>query len=609
VVKKITLPFFYFTVPAIVGYVTFFLIFYSTIGDNIVVFSFVPPLVVAWIGGPRRGAVAAVITDVVTLALLDNEGLASWDTASILHRSPGLFSVILISMIVGYLRDMRERAKKELENRKLTEQALIESEARFKAIYEGANDALMLLSEKGFFDCNPRTLELFGFKSREEFTKVHPADLSPPYQPDGSESFPAAQERIGEAMRSGSNRFEWIHRKTTGEDFPAEVLLSAFTLNGKQVLQATVRDISKRKKAEESIAESEKSFRSMFEVTSDGVALINPTSNRFIGANPAMCSLFGYTENEFLKLTAEDITPPEAKEIMRNSMILLLNGGHVSDHEGVSLKKDGTKVNVIVCCRQLVWKGEQVFYLTFKDITFLKDIQRRLEDKNREILEFTHSITHDLKKPLSVMKTICSLIKSGSCGTLNDDGKEAVKMGAESISYMQELLDDLLASAQLEAGVRSLTIEEVDLHELALDVAGRLKYHIEEKKVTVRIARELGVVKADKKDIAKVFMNLIGNAINYIGEGAAKKIDAGVKTVGGNKIYYVRDNGIGIPEETKKTLFQKFKRGSNVGGINGTGLGLSIVKGIIEAHGGKIWVESKLNEGTTFYFTVAAKPE
>ena len=101
-------------------------------------------------------------------------------------------------------------------------------------------------------------------------------------------------------------------------------------------------------------------------------------------------------------------------------------------------------------------------------------------------------------------------------------------------------------------------------------------------------------------------MNLIGNSINYIGIGPDRTIDIGAESAEGEKVYYIRDNGIGIPEETQKTLFQKFKRGTNVSDINGTGLGLLIVKGIIEAHGGKIWAESMVGEGTTFYWTIDA---
>ena len=602
--QKPAIPFYIWTFSAIAGYIVFFLVFYSLIGESLAIFAFVPPLVVAWIGGIRRGVVAAFLSDVCTLTLLHFEGVKTWDVASIIHRSPGLISVLLIAVIVGYLSSLRKRLDQELDEKNKIEKELRESEDRFKSIYEGSNDALMLLNEKGFFDCNAKTLEMFGFKSKEEFARVHPADISPPKQPDGQESFPAAQKRIGKAFETGSNRFDWVHRKTNGEDFPAEVLLSAFDLNGKRVLQATVRDISKRKKAEELLAQTEKSFRSMFELTSEGASLIRPITNRFVAANPAMSALFGYTEEEFLTLTAEDITPTEAKDIMRNSLKLLSDGGDVPDHEGTSLKKDGTKVNVIVCCRQLLWKNERVFYVTFKDVTYLKDVQKRLEKKNQEILEFTNAATHDLKKPLTTMKTVCSLMQTGALGNLTDEGKEAMCMGAEGISYMQELLDDLLASAKLDAGVQELALEEIDLRALAQDVVARLKFQIEEKKVSVAINDELGMITADRKGMTKVFMNLIGNAVSYIGDGPDRKIVIGAKKTDGKKVYYVRDNGMGIPEESQKTLFQKFKRGANVKGISGTGLGLSIVKGTIEAHGGTIWAESKIGDGTTFYFTL-----
>ena len=161
-----------------------------------------------------------------------------------------------------------------------------------------------------------------------------------------------------------------------------------------------------------------------------------------------------------------------------------------------------------------------------------------------------------------------------------------------------------MASAQLEAGESKLMIEEFDLNALISEVATRFKYLIEEKKVKVSIHEALGRVKADRKNVGKVYMNLIGNALHYIGQGPDKRIEVGVVTIEGEKTYFVRDNGIGIPEDSKATLFQKFKRGSNIGDVGGTGLGLSIVKGIVDAHGGRVWAESKVNEGSTFYFTL-----
>ena len=481
---------------------------------------------------------------------------------------------------------------------------LVESEARFKAIFEGSNDALMLLTEKGFFDCNARTLEMFGFENKEEFTRIHPADISPPDQPDGRESFPAAQERIKTAFERGSNRFEWIHRRKNGEDFPAEVLLSAFVLSGKNVLQATVRDITERKLAEKALLESEKSFRSMFEMTSEGVVLMSPRTGRFIAANPAMCAMFGYTEEEFRTLTPEDITPHEFKEVMRRSIQNLFGKGKVPDHEGSSIKKDGTLVHSIVGSRLLPWKGEMAGYITFKNVTFLKEMQEQLKKKNAEVLAFTDTIVHDLKKPLTVTKTVCSLIARNAFGKLAGEGPEAIGTCMEAIEYMQEMLDDLLACAKLEAGTATLGRQTVQCASLCRHVLDRLKFQIREKNIAVSLDGLDIEVDADPKGLEKIFMNLIGNSVNYIGSGPDRKICIAAKTGKGPVEISIRDNGLGIPEEMQKRLFTKFNRGFNVSGIGGTGLGLSIVKGIVLAHGGKIWFESREGEGTAFHFTL-----
>lgn len=137
---------------------------------------------------------------------------------------------------------------------------LRQNESRFRAIFNGSNDAVMLLTEEGFFDCNPSALKIFGITTKEELVKFNPAELSPPIQPDGRPSSEAAGEHIRTAFQTGMDRFEWIHRRSDGTVFPAEVLLSAFDWGEKRVLQATVRDISERKHAEKALRESNERF-------------------------------------------------------------------------------------------------------------------------------------------------------------------------------------------------------------------------------------------------------------------------------------------------------------------------------------------------------------
>ena len=173
----------------------------------------------------------------------------------------------------------------------------------------------MLLTEKGFFDCNPRTLEMFGYKSKEEFTCLHPADISPPVQPNGEESTSAAQERIQTAYQKGINHFEWVHRRKNGQDFPAEVLLSAFDYGGKRVLQATVRDITQRKRAEIELKQL-----SIAVEQNPAIIVITDREGNIEYVNPKFCQITGYTFEEVRGknpriLKSGKTTPEEYKEL------------------------------------------------------------------------------------------------------------------------------------------------------------------------------------------------------------------------------------------------------------------------------------------------------
>jgi PAS domain S-box-containing protein len=125
--------------------------------------------------------------------------------------------------------------------------------ARLHAIYEGSSDGLFLFSENKFIDCNTRAIKLFGYDHREELLSLHPSEVSPPLQPDGMDSAAKSMQMISKAMETGYNQFEWLHKRKSGEVFPADVTLTAFEYEGKRVLHASVRDISERKLTELSL--------------------------------------------------------------------------------------------------------------------------------------------------------------------------------------------------------------------------------------------------------------------------------------------------------------------------------------------------------------------
>ena len=152
----------------------------------------------------------------------------------------------------------------DVSDQKKAEEDIRRSELKFRSLYNLTGDAIMLLNENGFFDCNEATLAAFGCASKEAFCAYHPADLSPEKQPCGTDSRTLANQHIATAMEKGCDHFEWIHKRTdTGESFSTEVQLSMFELDGKAALQAVVRDVTERKQAEEALKESERKLSSL----------------------------------------------------------------------------------------------------------------------------------------------------------------------------------------------------------------------------------------------------------------------------------------------------------------------------------------------------------
>jgi len=187
--------------------------------------------------------------------------------------------------------------KTEIAERKEAEEALRRSETKFRTLYDSTSDAVMLLGENGFFDCNLAALRIFGCATRGEFCSKHPADLSPPMQPDGTDSRTLANQQVATGMEKGRHQFEWMHKRAdTGEVFAADVLLSAMELDGKRVLCATVRDITERRRTENRLAEVMKQQRAILDVSPIGISL---NKGRIIEwSNPAHCAIFGYAPEE-----------------------------------------------------------------------------------------------------------------------------------------------------------------------------------------------------------------------------------------------------------------------------------------------------------------------
>jgi PAS domain S-box-containing protein len=226
-----------------------------------------------------------------------------------------------------------------------------DAEEVFRTLYESTSDAVMLLTEEGFFDCNASTLAVFGCNTKAEFCGLHPGDLSPAQQPDGANSSVLANERIAEAVEKGSARFEWVHqRHDTGHDFPAEVLLNRMTLNGRAVLQAVVRDITQRKEFENSLIASESRLRAITDSAQDAIIMMGPKGTITFW-NPAAESIFGYSEHEAIGQKLHQLLAPNRylKPHQKAFSHFLRSGQGAAIGNTVELeakRKDGREISV-----------------------------------------------------------------------------------------------------------------------------------------------------------------------------------------------------------------------------------------------------------------------
>ncbi|MEO9307908.1 Sensor protein [Nitrosotalea sinensis] len=235
----------------------------------------------------------------------------------------------------------------------------------------------------------------------------------------------------------------------------------------------------------------------------------------------------------------------------------------------------------------------------------LEDKSKKLQEKDKAKEEFSAMITHELKTPLVPIAVYCKMLKKQLLGSMNKEQMEAIETIEKNTKRLETLISDIMDARKLDLDKMKFYPEEVTLDELFNNMNSDYAESLQQngKQFVTNVPTSGLVIETDKSRLRQVFDNLISNAIKFTGEKDGK-IEVGFKKEDSKIIFYVKDNGMGIPKEHQKELFKKFYQIDTTERrkAGGTGLGLAISKGIIEKMGGKIWVESDGTSGSTFYF-------
>ncbi|WP_408033016.1 sensor histidine kinase [Tenacibaculum xiamenense] len=222
---------------------------------------------------------------------------------------------------------------------------------------------------------------------------------------------------------------------------------------------------------------------------------------------------------------------------------------------------------------------------------------QRLEERNEELNNYAHIVSHDLKSPLRNMDALVAWLKEDHGKEFSKDALNYVELIGENITRMEALVSGILEYSTI--GLKDFRSSFIDLNTVLKDIVSHIYIP---KHVCVTVLENFPTIKGDTYRLQQLFQNLISNAVKY-NDKEVGKIEVGYEKQGKTFVYYVKDNGKGIDEKYHSKIFNVFQKLEN--NKNSTGIGLSIVEKIVSNYGGKIWLNSELKKGTTFFFTLS----
>jgi len=512
----------------------------------------------------------------------------------------------------GVNQDITERKKLENEFK--------DSEIKYRGLFENSSEFLFTLDLKGnFTDMNNAAEVLTGY-SKSELLKMNFKDYTP--KKDHRELF----RTLSNIYKTGKP-FQNLPITAIMKDGSIKYFETSFTLlkKGKQSIgfQGSSKDITVNKLRGDALQVSEAQYRDLVEKGNIAIAVDDINGNLFY-CNDQFLKLFGYSAEEIKSKTHEILVYPDDFEMVAKYHEKRMQGKEVpSRYEFRGMRKDGSIVNIEIDISEILTKdgefsGSRSY---FWDITKRKKAEQNLitalekaTESDRLKSAFLANMSHEIRTPMNGILGFAQLLREPDL--TGEEQQNFLGIIEKSGARMLNIITDIVSISKIESGQMEISVSETNVNEQINFVYNFFKPAVEEDGIQLIAKTALplkeAIIKTDREKIYSILTNLVGNATKFTHAGS---IEFGYEKKGKYLEFFIKDSGVGIADDKKELIFTRFRQGSEslTRNYEGAGLGLSISKAYVEILGGKIWVESELGKGSTFYFTIpynaAKEPE
>ncbi|MDD3966812.1 MAG: PAS domain S-box protein [Candidatus Marinimicrobia bacterium] len=500
-----------------------------------------------------------------------------------------------VNGILGVTRNIDERKRAELQ--------LKGSEERYRSVFDNSLDAILLTEPNGhILSANRAACEMFGMSEEEIIRNGRSGILAP--------DNPNLQELLKQREKNRALSGVLFFRRGDGSVFPAEISNSVFTDSaGEQRTSLIIRDVTERKKSEEALRRSEEKYRLLVENANDGIEITQ--NDKIIFCNARFAEMLGYGSEEIKNVPFRNIFTESAEAELKERHRKRLEGQQVPGrYSSTFCKKDGSVIDVEVTYEIIDYRGTPATFAIIRDITELKRSQQELirakeraEESDRLKSAFLANMSHEIRTPMNGILGFTDLLKNPKLDSAEKE--QYIRIIRKSGQRLLNTVNDIIEISKIETGQTDVLKKAVDYHDEIRDLCVFFGREAEQKGLAFFFdnpePREKEYLDTDLSKFISIVSNLIKNAVKFTREGS---VHVGY-TISGNDIeIYVSDTGIGIPEERRAMIFDRFVQAdiTDKNAVQGSGLGLAIAKSYTELLGGSIGFWSEAGRGSRFYF-------